>query len=423
MLRRQILMTLAAPLAMLALALTPLSASAGQLPTGPAAGDMTLSPFYRWDGPLPKAPGSMLRREPMPAQAALSHAGEALRILYTSTDVRWGSGPVPVSGVLYLPQGEPPAGGWPLLTWAHGTLGIADVCAPSWTGPRERDAVYIDQWLAAGFAVVATDYQGLGGPGPHPYLYWQAEGRSVLDAARAALAEKSGRIADKVLIGGQSQGSSASLGALKLATEYAPDLKVLGAVATGVNTTFPDGPIAQPPRNSSNLFLSLAAGGLRDDAPKVEDIVSANGALMLAQARTGCNKQIGQLARELKIGGLADALKISLDDLARIRLPVTDMDQKPIAGPIFIGTGLSDATTTPLRQYAAVSALCAAGDRVVWRRYEGLGHDGAMHGSLPDSIAFGRALLAGQAIASSCGELTPPGPPGALAPKAPFNAD
>ncbi|MNL76726.1 hypothetical protein D3C87_2027420 [compost metagenome] len=67
--------------------------------------------------------------------------------------------------------------------------------------------------------------------------------------------------------------------------------------------------------------------------------------------------------------------------------------------------------------------MCAAGSTVVWRRYEGLGHDGAMHGSIEDSVAFGRALLGGQPIASSCGDLVQPGQPGALNPKAPFNED
>ncbi|MFN3514458.1 MAG: lipase family protein [Phenylobacterium sp.] len=384
---------------------------------------MDLSPFYRWETPLPDRPGAMLRSEAMPDQPEITAAAEGLRILHTSTDVRWRSGQVPVSGVLYLPKGRAPAGGWPLFAWAHGTLGIADVCAPSWTGLRARDATYLNRWLEAGFAVVATDYQGLGGPGPHPYLYWPAEGRSVLDSVRAALAEKPGLIANRVVIAGQSQGSGAALGAAKLAAEYAPELNISGVIATGVNVTFPDGPVSLPERNSANLFLSLASGGLRDDGPRIEDIVSPKGEQLLARAREACTKEIGLLARELKAGSLADALSISLDELAAVRIPVTQMDMEPIDAPVMVGTGLSDATTTPMLQYAAVSAMCVSGGTVGWRRYPGLGHDGAMHGSLDDSIAFARRALAGEAISSDCSALSPPGPPGALNPQAPFNED
>src|SRR4051794_14888611 len=132
------------------------------LPVGAKAGDLDLSPFYRWSEILPESPGVMLRKEPIPVQPEIASAGLAERILYTSTDLRWHAGIVPVSGTLYLPKGEQPAGGWPLVSWAHGTLGVSDACAPSWTGHKPRDATYIQRWLENGFAVVATDYQGLG---------------------------------------------------------------------------------------------------------------------------------------------------------------------------------------------------------------------------------------------------------------------
>ena len=40
--------------------------------------------------------------------------------------------------------------------------------------------------MAAGSIVAATDYEGMGTPGPHPYLVGISEGRSGLDAALAA---------------------------------------------------------------------------------------------------------------------------------------------------------------------------------------------------------------------------------------------
>ncbi len=395
----------------------------GGLPTGPAAGDMDLSPFYRWDGPLPAEPGVLLRQETLPAQPGTGAAAAVVRILYTSTDARWHSGRIAVSGTLFLPSGTPPRGGWPLLAWAHGTLGIADACAPSWTGFRPRDATYLDRWLAAGFAVVATDYQGLGGPGPHPYLHWPSEGRSVLDAARAALLARPGLVSNRTLVAGQSQGAGAALGAGRLAREYAPELNVLGVAATGLNSTFPDGPVPLPARDTPNMFLSLASGGLRDDAPPIDRLLSPKGRQLLEAARQGCTKELGMLARKLEVRGLPDTLSVSLEGLAPMRMPLTDMPVGAIGVPVLVGTGLADQTIPPMRQYAAVAALCAASGDITWRRYDGLGHDGALHGSFDDTLGFARSLLAGRKPQGNCATVSPPGPPGERREDAPFNDD
>lgn len=373
-----------------------------RLPTGVVAGDMDLSPFYRWEARLPKRPGVLLREEGLPLQHDMNAAGVSLRILHTSTDVRWRSGQISVSGTLYLPTGAPPRGGWPLLAWGHGTAGIADVCAPSWTTHDERDATYLNRWLGAGFAVVVTDYQGLGGPGPHPYLYWQAEARSILDSARAAFAARPKLISNRVVIAGQSQGAGAALGVARLARKYAPDVHLLGVVATGPNSTFPNGPVAVPERNSSNMFLSFVSGGLRDDGPKIDDIVSPRGRQLLDLARRACTEELGELAQSLKIRSLADTLSISLEQLAPYRIPVTDMPLGATNVPLFIATGLADETVEPFRQHAAVAALCASNNDVTWRRYEGLDHDATLNGSFDDSLVFARALLAGERVGSDC---------------------
>ncbi|WP_434577164.1 alpha/beta fold hydrolase [Pseudomonas sp. Z5-35] len=397
--------------------------AAGTLPVGPAAGDMTLSPFYRWAGPMPGLPGAVLRSETLPVQPQMPAAAQALRLLYSSTDSRWHSGLVPVSGALYLPAGKPPADGWPLLAWAHGTLGIADVCAPSWAGWRERDSAYINRWLAHGFAVVATDYQGLGGPGPHPYTFWQAEGRSVLDSIRAARAIRPGLIAKRVIVAGQSQGAGAALGAAILAGSYAPELSIFGAVLTAANSTFPQGPITLAPRQSNTLFLALASGALGDDGPRIEDILTDDGLELLRVARQGCTRDIAAKSKELQIGSFAELLTIAPEALTALRTPMTDMPQASVAFPLFIASGQADRTITPERQYAVAAALCAADNDVTWRTYEGLGHDGVLHGSLKDAFAFVEAWLDGAGHGSNCSTLQRPGPPGARNPDAPFNGD
>ena len=53
--------------------------------------------------------------------------------------------------------------------------------------------------LKAGYAVVRTDYEGLGTPGVHPYLVAASEGRSVLDAAAAARSVPDAEVGDRVV--------------------------------------------------------------------------------------------------------------------------------------------------------------------------------------------------------------------------------
>ncbi|MEH5010028.1 lipase family protein [Phytobacter diazotrophicus] len=382
------------------------------LPVGPQVGDQDLSPFYRWNGALPDKPGVMLREEPMKHQPEIA-AAQSRRILYTSRDVRWDAGIVPVSGTLYFPQGKPPSGGWPLVAWAHGTLGVADTCAPSWTGHAPRDASYINKWLQQGFAVVATDYQGLGGPGPHPYLIWQAEGRSVLDSVRAALQAHPQQLANRLVITGQSQGSGASLGASYIAPGYAPELKLLATIATGLVATFPDGPVAAgdgrihgtPPRLE---MLRLIGGSLADDAPAPESLVTDSGAKLLARARVSCMPELGHVQRRLHLNA-NNAFIGGSERITSVLKPVTDMPSARFTAPLFLATGLADRTLSPYHQYAAVAALCAAGNPLEWKTYQGITHNGIVNTAFADELTFVQAVLAGKPRPDSCGTLVVPG--------------
>lgn len=397
-----------------------------KLPVGHSAGDQALSPFYRWTGDMPQKPGALLRSEPMPAQAEVAAAASAKRILYTSTDLRWRAGTVPVSGTVYLPKGNAPQGGWPLVAWAHGTLGVADRCAPSWALHRPRDATYINRWLENGFAVVATDYQGLGGPGPHPYLIWEAEGRSVLDSVRAALASNAGMIANEVIITGQSQGSGSALGASRIAPDYAPDLRLRATIATGVVTTFPDGPYklarSMPGRGAPAHYtvLRLLGGALPDGSPSADDLMSEKGRQLLEAGRTGCSEDMRRVAQR---EGL-DVTNAFATDYAKVQAlitPTTDMSPTRMPAPLFLGTGLADRTIPPRHQYAAAAALCASGNPLVWKTYEGVSHNGIVNAAFQDELRFVRAVLAGQPAESTCQSIAEPGLPGTPRPDIPFN--
>ncbi|KXV68128.1 signal peptide-containing protein, partial [Gluconobacter japonicus] len=131
--------------------------------------------------------GALVSSGPLADALSLPDAGKSLRITYLSTDGVTGKGLVPVTAEVIVPAGEAPAGGWPIVAWAHGTVGNDDSCAPSLNPYSARNTQYLSEWMKRGFAIVATDYQGLGTPGVHPYLNTRAEAYSVLDSVRAAL--------------------------------------------------------------------------------------------------------------------------------------------------------------------------------------------------------------------------------------------
>jgi len=134
-----------------------------------------------------------------------------------------------VTGLLVTPNRPAPPGGFPLITWGHPTTGTADACAPSRRGVESLP--FPTDIVDAGWAIVATDYEGLGSSDPHPYLVGASEGHTVLDAARAAVQVGAGVTATSpVAIWGFSQGGHAAAFAAELAPRYAPDLPIKGAV-------------------------------------------------------------------------------------------------------------------------------------------------------------------------------------------------
>lgn len=139
----------------------------------------------------PAARGALIWARPFNTAAALPSAARNYRVLYHSR--RPDDSDVTVSGTVAIPRGNPPAAGWPLITWTHGTTGLALRCAPSSDtvdGPEHRylsiTQAILDAFVKRGYVVVATDYQGIGAAGTPAYLVGLGEGRSTIDIMRAA---------------------------------------------------------------------------------------------------------------------------------------------------------------------------------------------------------------------------------------------
>ena len=136
--------------------------------------------FYGVPDGVPAAePGRLVRTELLDAPGGV----QGWRVLYHSTSVDGRD--IVVSGLVFAPAG-PAAGPRPVVAWGHGSVGLGDSCAPSRSPGDLIGSSILSELLRRGYVVAATDYEGLGTPGSHPWLVGQSEGRGVLDSVRAA---------------------------------------------------------------------------------------------------------------------------------------------------------------------------------------------------------------------------------------------
>lgn len=131
--------------------------------------------------------------------------------------------PVLTTGALYIPvtrRADPS----PLLVVGHGSVGVADKCAPSREDPDgfHRDfRTQVYTFVGDGWVVLAPDFPGLGTPGAATWMYSPDEGHAMLDATRAARKlAKPGFFSDKNAIVGHSNGGHAALSAQSYAKAY-----------------------------------------------------------------------------------------------------------------------------------------------------------------------------------------------------------
>ncbi|MDQ1207771.1 hypothetical protein QE380_000694 [Acinetobacter baylyi] len=391
--------------------------SMAQLPPAPQEkyGDGRVSEFYTWKSAIPEQPGKLLRTEAVHnPYIRLANDSQAIRILYSSTSGKDSKTPIVVSGSIHLPKGNPPREGWPVVLWAHGTVGLADACAPSWSGRSYRDVQYLNRWLNEGFAVVATDYEGLGVAGPHLLINNPMLAYSILDSGRAALKTKL-PLANKFVIVGQSQGGAGAVAASSYSATYAPDLNIKGSIGTGVIYKDPEAtpeknqlklnPYEVSPSLAYGIYSFLVTQSLYPEI-KTEEIFTPEAAPLVEQARNAC---LTSFMGDIQTAGLSPAQAYKPNPPASYKKlqekESNDYGYYPtlkISHPLFIGTGANDRTPDARSQMKLVADACKAGTVVEGHLYHGLGHSETVNASLKDSIPFAKKVIAGEKIQAIC---------------------
>lgn len=213
------------------------------------------------------------------------------------------------TALVFTPKTAKPAGGWPIVAWAHGTTGVADACAPSQQGLKGNEYL-VAKLLAAGYAVVAPDYEGLGEPSgrePHPFLNLKSEAFSITDAVVAARAQLGNTTETRWMVVGHSQGGQAALGAAQYASRAQLSFKGTIAVApasflASVLSVGEDAagkmtdPVAQIKALASlDTFTALITAGLKNQHPTLQynEVFKSPTDLIAAQAESICSDKLG----------------------------------------------------------------------------------------------------------------------------------
>jgi acetyl esterase/lipase len=341
------------------------------------------TPFYVWQEELTQKPGALLRQEPLEEELVIEEASRGVRILYASHG--WDDQLVAVSGEILLPKGSPPEGGWPVLAWSHGTLGVADICAPSFKGRSERDRKYHNKWLAEGYAIVSTDYEGLGTPGGHTYLHCKSEANGNIDAVQA-VHQLGLNLSKRWLVFGQSQGGQGALCTGAYAGASATDLDFRGTLATApaVNwkERFMAGRADDP--NPFIAFSLLLGRGFEAFEPtfEIEETFSAKAMELMPLTDSLCIGDLMGVGMQANLNQ-GESLKVFPIGKGPGVMAAAEKMEVPLTGwsgePVYIGQGSAD----PLVPFSDVlsysSALCEQGIAVTLDVYEGAGHSGPLN--------------------------------------------
>ncbi len=370
------------------------------------------SAFYDPPEELPAGgPGTIIRSEEVDDLPA---GQVAQRILYTSTDP---SGtPIAVSGVVVTPTTEPPPGGWPIIAWAHGTTGVDHRCAPSIDYP-DAGLVRVPEvpdLLAAGTAVVFTDYPGLGTPGPHPYLVGESEGRAVLDSVRAARALLGAEVSNTAAIYGHSQGGHAAVWADILAPTYAPDLNVVGVAAMAPPTDL-GALLTDDDKEVDGIVLTgLAISSWDQYYPdtKLDAVVEPVARPVVRDLGTKCIGTTDQGLTDLPDVAALEVTFLSQDPTTApgwsTRLKENGPGDVPATIPLLVAQGLTDTLVRPEVTAAWVQARCTAGANIEYQTYPDTGHFQLRTTAAPPVRDWLLARVKGEPVAPGCTDTTGP---------------
>ncbi|MFI6091343.1 lipase family protein [Streptomyces sp. NPDC051218] len=301
---------------------------------------------------------------PLPGQPTNT---KAWKVNYRSTTAK--GEPNTVSGTVIVPQ-DGRKGPRPLITYAVGTIGMGDHCAPSAGFPKGTavEANLIQQLTLRGWAVAVTDYEGLGTPGDHTYTVGKAEGQAMLDAARAAIRLPEAGLGEDTPVGimGYSQGGQASSWAAELHGSYAPDLEVKGTATGGVPgdlrkvADFNDGSYG-----SGLIFMAAIGQDAAFPELNLESYLNPAGKKLVGALRNSCVADGAVLGAFKKISAMTVKNPLDQPDWQQ-RLRESTVGTRAPAAPVYQYHALADELIPYGVGKQVRKDWCAKGANVEW---------------------------------------------------------
>jgi hypothetical protein len=300
---------------------------------------------------------------------------------------------VAVSAVVLVPDGKPPAGGWPVIAWAHEFRGAARQCAPSLMKNLGAGPI-LAMYANLGYAVVATDYSGLGADSGKPVLDMQSNALDVMysiPAARAALPQ----IGPKWIAVGPFQGG---LAAVAVAESELRDPSYLGSVATSGVADAREA-YERFAQGSSNRMLLVLASSVNALYPefKVSDMLN-NKALPAYQhvAQTCGGETEPEFTNEMLKPGWEN------NQFIKEFFSRNTPGQKPAHSPLLVISGEAAPAIRADMSGKTVARMCKQGSRILFLKYPNLDASGVMGASASDQISWIKARFAGYVAPSNC---------------------
>jgi pimeloyl-ACP methyl ester carboxylesterase len=362
------------------------------------------TPFY--DAPrslLAGQPGTMVRQEVIEGAPL---GATAYRVLYRSTGMK--GEPIFVSGVVIVPEGDPPPEGRPIVAWAHPTSGVAPACAPSLAIFLFQQMQGLRSFVEHGYVVAATDYPGLGTPETHPYLVGDSEARAVIDSVRVAATMPGAGGGKRFTVWGHSQGGQAAIFTGLLAKSYAPELTLLGVAAAAPATDLVT--LMNDDINSvggKNITAMTLWSWHRVYDASLNNILDPSAMPTVDRLARECIESPFDLVERQRTEEPLERHFLTTKGPADVE-PWHSLLEKNTPGPlpsdlpVFLAQGTTDQIIRPEVTESYMKKLCAAGSKVKMMILPNIGHGRAAQASTMAVVRWLADRFSGEAAPSDC---------------------
>ncbi len=288
----------------------------------------------------------------------------------------------------------------PVVAFAHGTVGVAESCAPSDRAkPVTTDAGAIAAIAAQGAVIVAPDYSGLGSEGPHGFMVGEEAAHDILDAVRAVRQIPDVNVNRKAVVWGQSQGGHAALWAAIEQPSYAPDVDLLGVAATAPPTDL----VGMLEASADDPIASRLQAYLLDSWRKVYpdsglwDEVSEANRKVIPKVAARCGNE-DSAASQLQ----SPVLPSHEPGTAFRKLVDENEPNGKIKAPVLLAQGSADDIVPVESQRTWVAEQCTTGATIDYIEYPGSDHYTVIFAMLSDLLTWTVDRLADKPAPTTC---------------------